>query len=226
VADADGSNVAPLTNFKAGVAGTPRWSPTGESIVFDARPEGLSDVYSIRADGSNLKRLTDNPAEDSVPCYSADGHWIYFNSTRSGQRQIYRMPAAGGEAVQMTRNGAVVPLASPDGIWVYYTKAGGSLWKFPANGGEETRVLPPATVFPAMGFTVTRVGIYYAGPRSPTSKTIPLTLYRFADAKTIVITHFDKDLQESVSVSPDERWFLWTQVDKRENDLILVENFR
>jgi serine/threonine protein kinase/Tol biopolymer transport system component len=226
VADADGSNVAPLTSFKAGVAGSPKWSPDGESIVFDARPEGLSDVYSIQADGSNLKRLTDHRAEDHMPCYSADGRWIYFTSTRSGPRQIYRMPASGGEAEQMTRNGAGVPLASPDGVWVYYSKLDGSLWKIAANGGEETRVFPPATLLEPFGFAVTRVGIYYAGPRDPTSRTIPLRLYRFADAKTIDITHFDKALQEHVSVSPDERWFAWAQVDSSVNDLVLVENFR
>jgi Tol biopolymer transport system component/predicted Ser/Thr protein kinase len=225
-ADADGSNLVPLTNFKAGVAGSPKWSTDGNNIVFDARPEGLSDVYSMQSDGSNLKRLTDHHADDNLPCYSVDGRWVYFVSRRTGQGQIYRMPASGGEAAQLTRGGGAAPLASPDGIWVYYAKVDGSLWKIPVNGGDESPVLPSATLLNVFSVAVTRSGIYYVGPRDPTSRTFPLRLFRFSDAKTIDITHFDRALQEQVSVSPDQRWFAWAQVDKLENDLILVANFR
>src|SRR5262249_42465379 len=72
-ADADGSNASPLTTFAAGAAGSPRWSPDGQPIVFDARPSGNADVYMVRADGGTPKRLTDHPAEDHLPCFSADG---------------------------------------------------------------------------------------------------------------------------------------------------------
>ena len=158
--------------------------------------------------------------------YSVDGRWVYFVSKRTGQGQIYRMPASGGEVAQMTRNGGYAPLTSPDGLWVYYAKPDGSLWKIPVNGGAETAVLPPASLLNVLSVAVTRVGIYYVGPRDPMSRTFPFRLYRFADATTIDITHFDKPLQEQVSVSPDERWFAWAQVDSYVNDLILVENFR
>jgi serine/threonine protein kinase/Tol biopolymer transport system component len=226
VADADGSNVMPLTNFKSGVTGSPKWSPDSRSIVFDARPEVASGVYSIRADGSNPQRLTDNPLESHTPCYSADGRWIYFASTRSGQSQLYRMPVSGGDAVQITRNGAYSPLASPDKLWIYYPKAGGGLWKTPVDGGDEILVLPPQTILGDY-FTVTRLGIYYASRFDPVSRTIPLRLYRFADGKTIDIAHFDHELQGGqFSVSPDERWFAWSQVDSSVDDLVLVENFR
>jgi hypothetical protein len=86
--------------------------------------------------------------------------------------------------------------------------------------------LPSGSLLNALSVAVTRVGIYYVGPRDPTSKRFPLKLYRFADAKTVDITYFDKPLQEQVSVSTDERWFAWAQVDSQVNDLILVENFR
>ena len=177
-------------------------------------------------DGSNLKRLTDNPAEDHVPCYSADGRWIYFVSTRSGARQIYRIPASGGEAVQMTHSGVGVPLASSDGRWVYYTKLDRSVWKIPANGGEEAPVLPPATVPNYFCFALTQVGIYYPGQLDQVSRTVPLRLYRFVDGSTIDISHFDKTLGLQISVSPDGRWFTWEQRDSSIDDLILVENFR
>jgi len=226
VADADGSNPVALTNFTEGVAGSPRWSPDSQTIVFDARPEGLSDIYSIRANGGTPKRLTDNPAEDHLPCYSADGRWIYFASMRSGQRQLYRIPANGGEAVAITHNGAFVSMASPDGRWIYYSKAGGSLWKVPVDGGEESEVLGARTVNGTFSFCLSASGIYYVGAFDIPSRTTPLKLYRFADGKTLDLAHFAKPLDLHISVSPDEKWLLYTQLDSSVNDLMLVENFR
>jgi eukaryotic-like serine/threonine-protein kinase len=226
VADADGSNPVALTNFANGVAGSPKWSPDGQSVVFDARPEGLADIYTINANGGTPKRLTDHPAEDHVPCYSADGRWIYFASTRSGQRQLYRIPANGGEAVPITKNGAYAPMASPDGRLIYYSKLGGSLWKVPVDGGDETQVLQPGTLPVIFGYFVGNQGIYYAGVTDGASKTTPLKLYRFADGKTVDVGHLDKPLRLHINVSPDGKWMAWGQLDSSVNDLMLVEDFR
>jgi hypothetical protein len=89
------------------------------------------------------------------------------------------------------------------------------------------RIYPFAVRNPAEPLpSVTRVGIYYAGRVDPVSRIIPIKLYRFADAKTIDISHFDKQAQLQFSVSPDERWFAWTQIDLSVDDLLLIENFR
>ena len=226
VSDADGSNPVALTNFTEGVAGSPQWSPDGQTIVFDARPEGLADVYSIPAEGGTPKRLTDHPAEDHVPCYSADGRWIYFASTRSGGRQLYRMPANAGDVVQITRKGAYASMASSDGKWIYYSKPSGAIWKVSVDGGEETPVVDAGSIYNAFTFCVTASGIYFAGAPDPASRTVPLKLYRFADGRTVELGHFDKPLSLHMSISPDEKWLLYTQLDSSVDDLVLVENFR
>ena len=53
------------------------------------------------------------------------------------------MPAEGGQAVQMTKQGGHMALESPDGKTLYYAKSCDvpGLWKVPVQGGEETRVL-------------------------------------------------------------------------------------
>ena len=226
-ADADGSNPVALTNFTDGVAGSPHWSPDSRTIVFDARPEGSADIYAIAAGGGSIRRLTDHPSEDHIPCYSPDGRWIFFASTRSGERQVYRMPANGGEAVQITRHGGYVPAASPDGKWVYYSKSGGGIWKVAVDGGEERPVLDERSVNSNLfTFAVAASGIYFAGAYDPGSRTVPLKLYRFSDGKTLELGHFDKPLGLFFSVSPDERWLLFTQLDSAVDDLMQVENFR
>jgi hypothetical protein len=50
--------------------------------------------------------------------------------------------------MQITRKGAYVPAASPDGQWIYYSKLRGAIWKVPADGGEETRVLDAPRLSP------------------------------------------------------------------------------
>ena len=64
-----------------------------------------------------------DPADDAVASWSRDGKWIYFASNRSGEDQVWKMPADGGEAVRVTRKGGFVAFESPDGQWVYYTKS-------------------------------------------------------------------------------------------------------
>jgi Tol biopolymer transport system component len=227
VAEADGASPIALTNFGSGIAGSPKWSPDGHTIVFDARPSGASDLYAVRADGGEPKRLTDNPADDNLPAYSTDGRWIYFRSTRSGQEQIFRMPSGGGEAVQMTKKGGHAPLASPDGKWVFYSKGRGAIWKMPAEGGEESEVLPERSVsVSGLSFCVGSSGIYLAGNRDETSGKVKLKLYRFADGKVMDLGLFERPPLIHINVSPDEKWLLYTQLDTIVDDLMLVENFR
>ncbi|WP_309663411.1 winged helix-turn-helix domain-containing protein, partial [Tabrizicola sp.] len=123
VADGTGEHPVQLTTFTNGFTGSPRWSPDGRQIVFDARPADSSDIYVINAEGGPPRRLTADSAEDAVPSWSRDGQWIYFTSKRSGSPQIWRMPASGGQANQVTEQGGVDSLESPDGLFLYYTKA-------------------------------------------------------------------------------------------------------
>jgi Tol biopolymer transport system component len=224
VADSEGSRASALTNFDRGYSGSPRWSPDGQTIVFDARPDGASDIYSVRSGGGEPKRLTDHPAEDHVPCFSNDGRWIYFSSTRSGTRQIYRMPAEGGTPVQITRGGAFAAVAT-DGNWLYYARGGPSqLWKTPVEGGEESRV-SESVMSNALSFGVTRLGVYFVS-RTLDPAGLSLKMYRFSDSKLLDIGRFEKLPFLQLAISPDEKWLLFTRLDSQVNDLMLVENFR
>lgn len=76
---------------------------------------------------------------------SPDGRWLYFDSDRSGNADIYRMPVAGGEAEQLTTNPAddFSPSVSPDGRWVaFHSLRYGSrnILVMPAEGGAAQRV--------------------------------------------------------------------------------------
>jgi TolB protein len=47
------------------------------------------EIWTMQANGSGLRRLTSNTAEDLAPNWSPDGSRLVFSSDRSGNYEIY-----------------------------------------------------------------------------------------------------------------------------------------
>jgi TolB protein len=93
----------------------------------------------MSANGGPARQLTRHEASDLGPRWSPDGQEIVFYSIRSGNMDIWVIPAVGGEARQITKHpaGEFWPQWSPDGQWLYFTsqRFGGYLWRIPSVGG-------------------------------------------------------------------------------------------
>jgi TolB protein len=50
--------------------------------VFVTDRDGDYEIYSIRVDGTDLRRLTRSQGIDAHPAWSPDGEWIAFASAR------------------------------------------------------------------------------------------------------------------------------------------------
>ncbi len=77
---ADGSNetklIGPLPLLES-----PSWSPDGNEIIFDGIDYQRRDIYSIKADGSDLKNLTKNlPGSSKLATWSPDGRYLAFKT--------------------------------------------------------------------------------------------------------------------------------------------------
>ncbi len=229
VADSTGEHPVQLTAFNRGVTGSPRWSPNGREIVFDGRATGSTDIYVISAEGGQPRRLTTDPAEDAVPSWSRDGNWIYFSSKRSGSAQIWRIPAAGGQAIQVTSQGGVDSMESPDGKFLYYTKAryAPGIWSKPVAGGEETFVLDHHRAGYWRYWAVVERGIYFATAEQPERPLIEF--FDFATGQVTPVAVLERGIERAMSglaVSPDGRWLIWSQLDQVGSDIMLMENSR
>src|SRR6185369_9615812 len=88
---------------------------------------GNEEIYIMKPDGSNLKRITNNKERDIHPYFSPDGKYILFNSTRgNGSLDIYRYEIATGKTLQLTNTPDDETCArySPDMKNIVYLKNG------------------------------------------------------------------------------------------------------
>jgi serine/threonine protein kinase len=218
VANEDGSNASQITSQPAFSIGWPAWSPDSQHILFTATVGGQWRVFQVGAMGGEP-----TPLSEHVSGWSRDGRWIY----QSSQFQIWKRPAAGGELRQVTQKTGLFLCESPDGEFVYYcgSTSPPSLWRVPVDGGEETEVLH-AIDHPS-NCSITDQGIYFVPVRNPAGGgSSVIQLFHLATGKIEVVATLDKDLYYGLTVSPDGRWLLYSQVDQQSCDLMLVENFR
>jgi Tol biopolymer transport system component len=99
------------------------WSPDEKTLAYCAERNGEYDIYTISSEGGVEKQLTDSKGLDDGPEYCAQGNHIWFNSSRTGLMQIWRMNNDGTEQRQITgendRN-SWFPHISPDEQWIVY----------------------------------------------------------------------------------------------------------
>jgi TolB protein len=122
------------------------WSADGSRIMFSAFEGKNADIYVMRADGSQLARLTDNPAVDMWGSFSPDGRRIAFQSDRDGQPEIYVMNADGSDVKRMTRASgrSIGPAWSPDGSRIIFSSDRGKglhLYVMSADGSDQAMLI-------------------------------------------------------------------------------------
>jgi len=123
ICGSDGSNCASLTSLH-GVAGAAQWSPDGRSIAFEFRPKEFTEIYIAEVGGGQPRMVATFPGTDNGgPSWSRDGEWIYFYSNREGSRfQLWKVHPGGGSPIQVTKNGGIFGIESPDGKYLYFAK--------------------------------------------------------------------------------------------------------
>lgn len=224
-ADLDGGNAVKLTSLAAN-PGFPRWSPDGSLVAFHSNSEAEADgnIFVVPASGGKASQLTSHATTNTFPSFSGDGKWIYFCSRRSGALATWRIPAGGGQAVQVTTKPTTLALEAADGKSIFYTESRssfmpGPLWQQPLDGGAPVKLLD--SVLPT-SFDVVDRGIYYVESATPDA----VKFFEFGTRRVSTIAEHLGQPGAGLSVSRDGRIILFSRVDARVDDLMLVDKFR
>jgi TolB protein len=97
----------------------PKWSPDGKRIAFKSTREGGQfDISVMDADGRNVQRITDHPANDHDPAWLPDMQSLIFSSERDSRSDLYRVWLKDRRVDRLTHHfvgRAIMPNVSPDG---------------------------------------------------------------------------------------------------------------
>ena len=219
IANRDGTNPFQLTSV--GGAGTPRWSPDSQAVVFDVQTANGMKVVSMNLHGGAPQVLADG----MVPSWSRDGNWVYFAANSGERRQVFKVPAEGGQPVQMTHSGGHAALESLDGKYVYYSKtymAEPEIWRVPVGGGEE---VPMPLIHPGTwaSWQVVEGGIVFVGPSL--GHQAVLSFYDFNKNRTTALAVLDL-VPFWLGATTDGKTVAFDQRGREQSQAMLVENFR
>lgn len=217
VSGSDGSNPLQLTNARGPMVANPQWSPDGQHLAIHSLLGAVRGIDIIDINGGVPRRVAEG---GSLPTWSRDGKWVYFGNRRG---QLWKVPFPMGEAIQVTtQGGSGSAFESADGEYLYYVNKS-HVWRMRRGGGQESELVQQRVSY-GMNLAVVEEGLYLIAASDFVS---PGTLYYF-DFKTSTLTPVMtiERWYLGLSVSPDGRSILYSQLEPLKGNLVLVENFR
>jgi len=114
----------------------PRWTPDGASVVFSSNRDSSAatpwnQLYVIRTDGGEARRITDAKGGVADFAFTRDGKWLVYGAGKPEDRQLWALPAAGLDSAQpkqltrhstpvrswsLTRDGSRIYFIAPDTV--------------------------------------------------------------------------------------------------------------
>ncbi len=233
---ATGEDVKRLTDFGY----NPAWSPDGKEIVCSTawfqfanhRFSTLQSQLFLINVSTGEKQLVRTGRPDAVQAHwSPHGHRLAFWGLREGKRDIWTIPASGGEAVPVTNDAHLDwnPVWSHDGKYLYFSSDRGgtmNLWRVridEASGNLLGRLEPVTTPSLDSGFI----------SFSPDGKS--LLYVQQTVTRDLVKLAFDPSREATLGrpvpmtqgprpfdVSPDGQWLVYDRRHRKQDDLFVI----
>ena len=222
--DENAGKLVPLTSRGGPFTANPAWAPDSRRIAFETHVEGSSEIFFLQIDGGLSRRLTRSSAQDVLPSWSHDGKAIFFASDRLDGWQVWKVGLAGGRPEQVTRDGGYRAVSSADGRYLYYSHFEKlEIWRMPLEGGAPQIVI---TLPHLQGgnWSLARNGFYFV--EHPPRDSPQISFFDFNTQKTSQVRRLQGIPEKnSLDVSADGNWLLFSILDSKENEIVLIRNF-
>lgn len=145
IMDYDGANVQYLTD-SASIVLAPRFSPTGDRVLYTSYESGFPSVYVLDVGKVNRRVLEQQDGTMSfAPRFAPDGNTAVFSVSQGGNTDIYTININSGKRTRLTSAPSIetAPSYSPDGSQIVFEsdRSGTQqLYIMPAQGGEPRRI--------------------------------------------------------------------------------------
>lgn len=217
IAQPDGTQARQLTRGGS-VRSTPMWSPDGRELLYTAFSESGRESRIVRVD-TGVSRAA-GPVGAARPYWSLDGKTIYFTQSSAERYQTFRIPAAAPETAPVLVHphewsGMDSPLGEMPGGAGLLVETGAGVLRVPLNGIGEPEPFPAPGARRAFR---TADSLFFVD-----AKTGALMRYRFANRQTTVAAAKAPQPLRDYTVSPDGRTLIYSRVDQRARDLMIVE---
>lgn len=241
IMSASGENIRRLTDPGEYSGYNPAWSPDGNEILCTKartrdpynRSVIPSRLWAVNAATGEKRVVTEGDAVQAA--WSPHGHRIaYWGLQKGGQRDLWTIPAAGGQPVPVTDDDATDwnPVWSPDGKYLYFTSdRGGSmnLWRVPIEEesgrmlGQPEAVRTPSSYSQHITFSRDGRQIAYANAFGNTNirRAFFDPVRERVLGQPIWITQGRRQMTD-LDLSPDGRWVVFSSQGETQEDLILV----
>jgi len=192
------------------------------------------DLWTARADGSDLKRLTDRPGYDAEATVSVDGKWVVFTSKRDGDVDLYKMRPDGRDLTRLTHDlgydgGAFFSHDGKRIVWRTHRTTDSTanaafvrlldvdlvkpskmdIWVMNADGSQPRQLTDKPGASFAPYFTPDDKAILYSSNwENPRSRNFDLWLVPVTGGEPQPVTR-DLDFDGFPMFSPDGRWLVF-----------------
>lgn len=220
VGQLDGNVARPITQYSGEYLDGVRWSAAGTELLFHGYQNGKITLLKVEAQGGPIQHIGDAQVDQMLPFQAQDGRLFY--SQKKGHRwEVWKMAKDGTQSKVIAKN-AYAPQISPDQSTLFFCKKDAiGLWSYDLKQQTEQLLITDFHPMYWGAFCPAQDGLYYWDP------------------KQRQITYYDLELQSSKPIfkpsgriprlgitlhySPQQNLLIFTQVDQRDADIMMLE---